>query len=340
MNKILLLMFSFLLVSEGAFSADNVDYAKSSNESKEQISDFDQRHSLMPVESKFIENNTSLSSNTSSFVKNDVIDNTLSDASIISSMQFPKPEQKLVVKEEVKPVFVVPPAFPKEDKKVIEDIKENLNQPVVDNTTDDDDDEDDYIKNQKKAGEKDNKEVKEENKNLQEEKNEPFVLKQVPEKKYDGTDIIFSNIIEEKADSVENYPLIVNKPKKEEIVKPLVVVEPDPKMNVEPSVVSEPKPQLEEETLIVSKPKQEDKVLKDMLTAHIASYTSEESANKGIKLWTEKYPIISLLKPSIKYENVEGKGMFYRIYLTGDEAKIENLCNQMKSNKDWCNIIR
>lgn len=338
MNKILLFIFSFLLVSESVFSADNADYGRSSDDGKEQISDFDQRHSLMPVETKFVEKNIDSGAESSSFTNNS--GNNLSDGGIISNMQFPKPEQKVVVKEEVKPVFVVPPAFPEEDKKAIDDVKEDLKQPLGISNGDSDDEDDDDEKNQNKEIEKVNNEVKDSGKKVEEVKNEPFVLKQVPEKKYDGTDIIFSNVIEEKAGSVENYPLIVNKPKKEEIVKPLVVVNPESQVENKPLVVSEPRPQETSESLIVSEPKKHDIVLKDVLTAHIASYTTEETADKGIKLWTEKYPIISLLKPFVKYENVEGKGMFYRVYLTGDEAKIENLCNQMKSNKDWCNIIR
>ena len=360
MNKILLIMFSFLIVSESAFSADDIN----SGEGKEQISDFDQRHSLMPVEVKTIEKNDNSYTESLPGLEKKVENNSVGNTDIIQNQAFPKPEQKIIVKEEVKPVFVVPPAFPEEDKKAITEVKaevkENLKQPVVDDI----DDEDDDVKIESKKEEKSEKtdEAKEENKNIQDVKNEPFVLKQVPEKKYDGTDIIFSNVIEEKAGSVENYPLIINKPKKDETsvpvvkkeksdliipdVKPQVEMKPlmvdESKMDTKPLIISAPKPNVETEHVVLESQSQKPQnvIVKDVLTAHIASYTTEESANKGIKIWMEKYPMIALLTPSVRYENVQGKGMFYRVYLTGDEAKVENLCNQMKSNKDWCNIIR
>ena len=52
MYKNLFLIFSFLFFSQVAFSADEVDYNKPFDEIKSQVSDFDQRHSLMPVDIK------------------------------------------------------------------------------------------------------------------------------------------------------------------------------------------------------------------------------------------------------------------------------------------------
>ena len=51
MKKSLLIIFSMLVVSSNVFSADKVDYNKPFDEIKEQVSDFDQRHSLMSPKS-------------------------------------------------------------------------------------------------------------------------------------------------------------------------------------------------------------------------------------------------------------------------------------------------
>ncbi|MBR1544368.1 MAG: hypothetical protein IJ638_00280, partial [Alphaproteobacteria bacterium] len=284
------------------------------------------------------------------------------------SEQFLKPEQKVIVKEEVKPVYVVPPAFPDADKKAMEQAKQDLeNDFFIPDVND----------NNNIPVKKENEEIKrnggtvadvpsvtEEAKTLPDAKNEPFVLKQVPQKKYDGTDIILSNVIEEKAGTMENHPLIINKNrdggKKTDLLIPnenmneakvenASVVEPV--ANVAPTSLVKPVVSSERNDIINSIPVIQRPVAKktvpqniveekDVLTAHIASYTTRETAERGIEIWKEKYPLITLLKSSIKYENVPEKGMFYRVYLTGSEAKLENLCNQMKSNNDWCNILR
>ena len=356
MNKTLLMTFSFLIIPQVVFSADNVDYNKPFNEIKEQLSDFDQRHSLMPVEIKPVQK-------TAPVVENDLVNQSLEhkteeskslEVIKIEKDKIETPEQKIVVKEEVKPVYVVPPVFPEEDKNALEKAREDLNQALFIPDVNDADEEEDYEKNPSAL---ENKPVENLNQETvkDESKNEPFVLKEIPQKKYDGTDIIFSNIIEEKSGSMENHPLIINKEKNQEIQP---VAENNPQMLVPNDMsVVEDKKQVEENPvkkvdiserneIIKSIPSikktevKEEEKNKDILTAHIASYTTEETANRGIDIWKEKYPLITILKTSVKYENVEGKGMFYRVYLTGDEAKIENLCNQMRANKDWCNILR
>ena len=392
MNKTLLITFSFLLVPHIAFSADAVDYNKPFDEIKGQVSDFDQKHSLMPLEIKPISQSVVVNeSNAGEYVnvlkpeekkdeKNSV------DTLKIEKDKIEKPEQKVIVKEEVKPVYVVPPAFPEEDKKAMEKAKTDLNDALfIPDVNDVDDDEEDAVNTPKKEDGVQNTKNSVPSSELTASapagvapqvpvvnnvmNNEPFVLKEIPKKKFDGNDIIFSNIIDEKAGSMENHPLVIKKKRKSADVptdaepksllpetmagekqndispiKPVTpvmserneIVNSLPKIERKVKSVIKPLPQKK----VVVENKVQEKVNEDILTAHIASYTTMETANKGIEIWKEKYPLITLLKPSIKYENVEGKGMFYRLYLTGDEAKVENLCNQMKANKDWCNIIR
>ena len=70
--------------------------------------------------------------------------------------------------------------------------------------------------------------------------------------------------------------------------------------------------------------------------AHVASYTTEESARNGFKLLEKKYPQFNIFEPSVKYENVPNKGWFYRLYLVGDKRELSMLCKDMMQNGDWC----
>lgn len=358
MNKILLFTLSLLSLSQNVFAEDKVDYNKPFDEIKDQVSDFDHRHSLMPVEVKSVAGSATsdiepLVSNSNKKEDASVIEKAnvseLNNVSKTQNEQFLKPEQKVIVKEEVKPVYVVPPAFPEADKNAMDEAKKDLEKDFFIPDVNDN--------NVEKVKTVDVKPesipvVPEKIKNNEEVKNEPFVLKQVPQKKYDGTDIILSNVIDEKAGSMENHPLIIKKNNNVEQKDALGGnMERKNEANIEPQPLIKPVVSSERKDIInsiptIQKPVQktvdvQDKVEeKDVLTAHIASYTTEETANKGLEIWKEKYPLITLLKPSVKYENVPEKGMFYRLYLTGSEAKLENLCNQMKSNNDWCNILR
>lgn len=351
MKKSLLIIFSMLVVSSNVFSADKVDYNKPFDEIKEQVSDFDQRHSLMSLKSisKNEEQNTVIdekkSDDTNLIVKTDEPKKeSLGEPIRIEKDKIVNVEQKNIVKESVKPVFVVQPTFPEEDKKAMDEAKEELKQALFIPDVNDDEGYDLLSDDEENKSNINVAPKIEEVKQSEEKKtDEPFVLKQVPEKKYDGTDIIFSNVIDEKADNVVNYPLLVNKPKKQEVK----VEEKQKTEEIKTSdlLVNEKVENKEDLPRTISAPIAVKKVepleeSKDILTAHIASYSTKDSAEKGITLWKEKYPLITLLKHSIKYENVPEKGIFYRLYLTGDEAKLENLCNQMKANKDWCNILR
>ena len=486
MYKFLFMAVSFLTVSSVAFSADGIDYNKPFDEIKDQISEFDQRHSLMPVEVKPVKNVTVSNSDNLLVVKNEssnkekdkikesdasknenkdlllnekkgdvaneslnkeVADKVESDKVGADKVEANKKsesikiekdkiisEQKVTVEKTVKPVYVVPPAFPNEDKKAIEDAKMYLKQNPdlkldFDKTSVANDsktdlvkvDEKQDVKSEVKAEENLLPKEKAEEKNIVEKKEseEPFVLKEIPPKKYDGSDIIFSNVIEEKAGTMENHPLIINRNKvaekksgenldslqnvsgqgfestafvnqqkrlapsealvpvsaqtaqmaqptqptvqaknvgNEEKVSTGSVAKDEPKlllggsMNVGSTPLKKEfasKSNVEKKSKPLTSVSEREKIInlipemeKDVLTAHIASYVTEETAKKGIEIWKEKYPLITILHPFIKYENVEGKGMFYRVFVKGDEAKLENLCNQMKSNSDWCNIIR
>ena len=70
--------------------------------------------------------------------------------------------------------------------------------------------------------------------------------------------------------------------------------------------------------------------------AHVASYTTEESAYDGLKMLEKKYPQFNIFEPYVKYENVPNKGWYYRLYLVGDRRELSMLCKDMKKNNDWC----
>ncbi|MDR0367205.1 MAG: hypothetical protein LBH41_01355 [Rickettsiales bacterium] len=72
--------------------------------------------------------------------------------------------------------------------------------------------------------------------------------------------------------------------------------------------------------------------------AHIASYLKKEGAMEGYKALAREYPQILDFEPSISYEEVPGKGMFYRLYVNGSAKGLAGLCAAMSSGGDWCSV--
>ena len=74
--------------------------------------------------------------------------------------------------------------------------------------------------------------------------------------------------------------------------------------------------------------------------AHIASYLNEKNAYDGLKILENKYPQFNIFEPFVRYENVDGKGWYYRLYLVGDRKELDMLCKDMKKNNDWCYVLK
>ncbi len=256
MKKILFLCAEIIFVSCATF-AQTVDYNKPFDEIKSQISSFDSRHSLMPIEQKVEE-------------KNNIVDEKANEALV--------------------------PHVASENMKVEE-------------------------KNTKNSESKQNDfqtivvEGKDEESSIKQEELAPVVLKPIPHKKYDGSDLILSNMIEEKVSDVVNIPLNVKKKTEEEKTLKSQKILPKKEYIIEGSE--------EGDTML-----------------HVASYNDENSAYNALKWYEKKYPQTKLFEPFVRYEKVENKGWYYRLYFIGDVYELRVLCDVMKKNKDWCMLIK
>ena len=70
----------------------------------------------------------------------------------------------------------------------------------------------------------------------------------------------------------------------------------------------------------------------------IASYKDETSTYKGIKILKGLYDKNNRFDTVVNYENIKGKGWYYRVYFTGDKDRLIDLCDDIKRNGDWCNL--
>ena len=239
------------------WAEDKVDYDKPFPEIKEQVSSFDSRHSLMPVEEK----------------KESVEKNTVEKKSSLTFSNLQDDELE-------KPNVAEVPNEPVNAK--VEVKKDDDFETVIISGKDDDEDI------------KDNFELREEKLSV--------VLKPTPLKKDNA---IRSDVIDEKVGDMVSKPLFndnVEKKSHTDISKSYFIETED-----------------------------------DMTSlAHVASYTTEESAYDGLKMLEKKYPQFNIFEPYVKYENVPNKGWYYRLYLVGDRRELSMLCKDMKKNNDWC----
>ena len=311
-------------ISSSLLAEDKVDYNKPFPEIKEQVSAFDTRHSLMPVEEKNESvNKTSVENTPSLEVSNNL---NVDELSKVNTADVSNQNPNVKVNVENVDDF----------KTVIISGKDNEEKNIV-------------------GGNK-TFELREEHL--------PVVLKPTPLKTEDvqpianitpyRTDVPAVNSV--KMDVVENknavQPIANIIPYRTDVpvANPMKVDVVENKVEVKP-VVLKPLPLKTEEVkpvadvssyrmdVPVANPVKMDVVENkenEKSFAHVASYTTEESARNGFKLLEKKYPQFNIFEPSVKYENVPNKGWFYRLYLVGDKRELSMLCKDMMQNGDWC----
>jgi len=74
------------------------------------------------------------------------------------------------------------------------------------------------------------------------------------------------------------------------------------------------------------------------LNAHLASYRSAKRANQGWAELKKKFPALNNMKSSLRYVYLDKKGEYIRLYVTGKEADVKKLCEDMKTAGDYCRI--
>ena len=79
---------------------------------------------------------------------------------------------------------------------------------------------------------------------------------------------------------------------------------------------------------------------KQFTKIHIASYRDEKTANKGAIILQNKYNNSYNFQMEINYENIKGKGWYYRIYFIGESKDIIPLCEKIKKSGNWCDIVK
>ncbi len=164
---------------------------------------------------------------------------------------------------------------------------------------------------------------------------------------------VVSNVIDERKEDVIVKPLFADKKeeakakaKVEKLRRPVPIAKPTVKKNAD-KTLSKPavKPVRRRssdvnEIEIYSSDNDVDSGYEDKAVVHVASYNTKETADRGFDAIVKKYPQAYDLEPFIRYEVVEGKGYYWRLYLLGDEKKVESLCRKIKSDGDWCNILK
>lgn len=165
-----------------------------------------------------------------------------------------------------------------------------------------------------------------------------------------GSKPIVSNVIDERKEDVIVKPLFADKDKAkakaEKLRRPVPIAKPVMKKNLDKSVskpVVKPVRRRSSDTNeieIYSSDRDVDNGYEDKAVVHVASYNTKETADRGFDAIVKEYPIAKGLEPFVRYEVVEGKGYYWRLYLLGDEKKVESLCRQIKLNGDWCNILK
>lgn len=70
--------------------------------------------------------------------------------------------------------------------------------------------------------------------------------------------------------------------------------------------------------------------------AHLASYRSRESAEKGWRAMTELYSSVLYFQPTFRIVDLAGKGRFFRLYAQGDQALMRLLCDSLRRRKLYC----
>ena len=380
MKKNLLALAFVLASSSFVLAEDKIDYDKPFDQIKEDMSSFENRHSLMPrVEEKvqlspvvsnpdngiavlpLLDGKPVDSSSPDNSVKSDVknkVENVDTPVQIkamskeaMEQMDTPKtstikninkvPENLDVADD--KPVEIVPMAsVVKEEAKV--------DAPVIDKP----EGYDELMKMAKEQGGV----IKPSN--YKEDMNGNLVL--APETK-EEVKVVSSPVIEEKKEDVVNKPLFNSVEEKAQVqeVKPVApVVETTKEITpvkysapllvnkeISNNVKEDVKPEVKPVSTPVYKTDVVDRSVKTQSEekpyqsiAHIASYKTEDSAKKGIGVITSKYPRANMFETYIHYEYVDGKGNFYRLYFLGDRRELEYLCREMKANGDWCNILK
>jgi len=77
---------------------------------------------------------------------------------------------------------------------------------------------------------------------------------------------------------------------------------------------------------------------KKTVNAHLASYRSAKRANQGLAELKKKFPALNNMKSSLRYVYLDKKGEYIRLYVTGKEADVKKLCEDMKAAETYCRI--
>ena len=341
-------------ISSSLLAEDKVDYNKPFPEIKEQVSAFDTRHSLMPVEEKNESvNKTSVENTPSLEVSNNLNVDELSKVNTADvSNQNPNVkvnvenvddfktviisgkdnEEKNIVggnktfelREEHLPVVLKPTPLKTEDVQPIANITPyRTDVPAV---------------NSVKMDVVENKNAVQPIANIIPYRTDVPAVNPVKMDVVENKNAVqpIANIIPYRTDVPVANPMKVDVVENKVEVKP-VVLKPLPLKTEEVKPVADVSsyrmdvPVANPVKMDVVENKENEKSF-----AHVASYTTEESARNGFKLLEKKYPQFNIFEPSVKYENVPNKGWFYRLYLVGDKRELSMLCKDMMQNGDWC----
>ena len=316
-----------------AFARQKVDYDKPYSEIREQISSFDSRHSLMPLEE------SSDAKSKTKDLDDDVVENRKTGEENINNdidkekknenekpVVLKKPK-KITEDEDFRTIVVNGGAGALSEPVLGEVLKPNMQFNAVTG---------EWIKNNsvpEKVG----------NENISNDYREPKIV---------------SPVINERVDSMVSKPLFGGKDKSwvQDVIR-----EARERANVE-SVNSKTTAVVkssegvknivnkgEDEELLIEIAPAVDKAVAvkniipllnvggDETRVHVASYKNEGTANDGVRVLRAKYPIALDLPAVVQYEDT-GKGWYYRLYFTGERILLERLCKEMNARGDWCKI--
>jgi hypothetical protein len=70
--------------------------------------------------------------------------------------------------------------------------------------------------------------------------------------------------------------------------------------------------------------------------AHLASYRSKATAERGWRILADAYSSVLYFHPVIREVDLPGKGHFFRLYADGDQQLLVSLCDSMRQRALYC----
>lgn len=72
------------------------------------------------------------------------------------------------------------------------------------------------------------------------------------------------------------------------------------------------------------------------IMAHLASYKSRDSAERGWRVLADHYSSVLYFSPQFRIVDLDGKGKFFRLYAEGDEELMRMLCQSLQQRRMYC----